>query len=307
MGANRGPEFGGALPPLGFLKADARPVVMAMLSAVADYPEVYDNRVLSGGVRPDRGGGFEYAVAQRNEQGSAPFPQTWRLPDDIMPQLEHFEFVVSEDGPNRSHWHRFTDEALAWHAIQIQPSDAEVRRRIGRHLYRQFEQPGDELQAFDPAVVSAAAEVDEARVVGQARVMQALELVATEVPINGSEFGHLQLSKPTGARWAAAGFPDEVGAAGTTVNVTLDLRVEVQNVINEARSTEVPRALLEQFEARVRRVEEQLERPDGRFESVNELMETANQSKDLLGPAVKFLYRNWDRIEHLADAVGSMV
>lgn len=119
------------------------------------------------------------------------------------------------------------------------------------------------------------------------------------------------LTKDRGVGWGNTGFPMAGSDQQVSVNLSVELKTEVWIALQEARAAEIPRELLDQFEARLRRVEEELEDPEGRFEPVKEMMETANQSKELLGPAVKFMYRNWDKIQKLgetaADAVSSVL
>ena len=205
------------------------------------------------------------------------------------------------------------------------PTDEPAGRRRsspanGEYLYQQYQRHGDDPPPFDIPVVAKQIQVDEAQVLVQGRVLKDLGLAAevgqvfvysgvdemAKAPQAPVDLYHLHLSVPDGIRWAAAGFPPIAAIGSSHVNVTLNLRVEIQNTINEARSSDVSRELLEQFEARIRRVEEEMEKPDGRFEAVKEMLDTANQSKDLLGPAIKFLYRHWDRVQQLVDSAADV-
>lgn len=89
------------------------------------------------------------------------------------------------------------------------------------------------------------------------------------------EFGILGLTRPAGLLWAERGFPPIGSLDSPTIKVTIDLRVEIHNIIEQARAAELPEAMLLEFEGRLRRVQEELERPQGqgRFQRVKELME----------------------------------
>lgn len=287
---------------LDFLDPLARDLVVKALAAVVDHPDIHQNRFLVG---PKAGDEFEYVVGQHLRCAPTPFPQSTRLPINIFSQLQFHGIAEMERAPDsRASWLRFTDAALAWYRAHGGPTDHEIQARIGRVLFDRYGRSGGEP---DRAELIRELGLPEERVGRNLDILVDLRYVRP----SGAAWSpggppppltRYSLSKPSGLQWANGGFRPIGVEVAPVVNV--ELRIEIQNVITEARSADVPPALLEQFEARVRRVEEELAKPEGRFESVKEMMETANQSKELLGPAARFLYRNWDKIQTLADVAG---
>lgn len=124
-----------------------------------------------------------------------------------------------------------------------------------------------------------------------------------------STFGVLSLTAPAGVLWATGGFRPIGDPDKQAVAINVDLRVEVRNIIHQVHSAGVDPALLEQYELRLRRVEEELEKPDGqgKLQTVHDLVETANSSKDLLVPTVGFLATHSDKIKTFADGAVKVV
>jgi uncharacterized membrane protein len=126
---------------------------------------------------------------------------------------------------------------------------------------------------------------------------------------HSEDLGLLRLTEPEGVRWAAAGFPP-IGTLGSHhAKVSVSLQVEVRTVLQEVQTAAVDPTVLEQYELRLRRVEEELAKPDGqgRLQTVHDLVETANGSKDLLIPTLGFLATHADKIKTFAEGVGNLL
>ena len=301
---------------LSFLDPQQQALVRQMLSAVVDHPDKHLNRVM---IRPHPDGSFEYFVGQRG--GTSAFPQYQRLPVNIITPLIGHGWMEAIRDPTMSGSYRFTEHALEWHHANSGPSEDEIRRRIGGYLYGQFKRHPGEPQPFDVRAIAEQLDVSKEDLIAQGWVLKAAGYVATlgtvrafssrEGMVSDQEpdppLHFLHLTQPQGVTWAASGFPPIGEAAAPHVTVNLDLHVQVQAVINQARQAEIPKELLERFELLMRRVEEEFAKPEGRYEPVKGAIETAAASKELMGPLVGFLARNWDRIQGLADAAGDAV
>ena len=75
------------------------------------------------------------------------------------------------------------------------------------------------------------------------------------------------------------------------------------------RAADVDPALLERYELLLRRVEEELEKPTGRgrLQTVHDLVETANQSKELLIPTAGFIANHADKIKTFVETIGGLL
>jgi len=180
-----------------------------------------------------------------------------------------------------------------------------VRRQIGRILRRQV---GGRLREYRIEEVATEIGVRANWVREQTHVLLGVGLVERILP-GDMEFGVLGLTEPTGLLWAEGGFPPIHSLGSQTINVNLDLRVEIHNIIDQARAAEIPQDLLLQFEARLKRVREELEKPQGqgRFQRVRELMEFAANIKEVAPLAAGFVAAHGDKIQGFVDAAGDMI
>jgi hypothetical protein len=115
----------------------------------------------------------------------------------------------------------------------------------------------------------------------------------------------LRLSQE-GLLWAASGFPDITMPGTTHLQVSVDVRIEVRNVIQQIREVrDVDEESKLRLEALVRRIEEELAKPNGEgsFKPVRDTLATANDTKSLLGPVIPFLANHWDKIMALKDYI----
>jgi hypothetical protein len=58
---------------------------------------------------------------------------------------------------------------------------------------------------------------------------------------------------------------------------------------------------MDRFELLMKRIGDELDKPtgEGNIQPVKDALEVANNAKGLLGPLVKFLHNNWDRVDQL--------
>jgi hypothetical protein len=284
-------------------------LVTDFLEAIVKHHEHHENRfivspVWEGDRRPVRTG-TSYRLAEKHGLSIIANPQ--RLPSDITGKLLVEGWIEPE--PNRQYAHdpkRFTEKAFAWYEQFGGPSDDEVRKRIGRLLQGHVGKPIPPFYSVEE--VAAAIDVPPNRVYSETHMLIGAGL-AHQKRSADSEFGALGLTEPEGIRWAAAGFPP-IGTIGVfTANVALDLRVEVRSIIEQVRHADVDPVLLEQFEARLRRLEEELEKPDGEgnFERVKDVVSSANTTREFLEQTIPFLMNHWPKIQAMADAVGNML
>jgi hypothetical protein len=121
------------------------------------------------------------------------------------------------------------------------------------------------------------------------------------------DLGILRLTNPTGELWAERGFPPIYGEDRVHVEVTV--AVTVNAIIQQARDAGLSRETLLEFEALMRRAQEELEKPrgKGRFERITELMTFAANFKELAPLVGTFLTEHGDKIHGLVDAAGTVI
>lgn len=289
---------------LDFLDDDARRLVKEMLKAVVDHPTIYANGF---SVDPTRAGDFEYFLGMR-AGGPGPFRNRQRIPANITDELVFHGIAGPKVNPQwPASFRSFTEAALDWQRRYGGPDPDEVHRRIGRFLRGQ----GGRYQhtkMYEAAEVAGTIGVPEEKVREQTDLLVARGLVES-LQIRDDDFGILALTVPEGALWAESGFPPIRALNSPTINVTIDLRVEIHNIIEQARAAELPENLLLEFEDRLKRVQEELEKPpgQGRFQRVRELMEFAANTKDVALLTAGFLAGHADKIRGLVDAAGNSI
>lgn len=286
---------------LDFLDDDARRLVKDMLKAVVEHSDIYSNGF---SVQRQRDGSFEYFLGKHGRPG--PFTNSRRLPHNITDALVFHGIAGPKVNPQWPESFRsFTDAALDWQRRYGGPDADEVRKRIGRILRRQV---GDRPREYRIEEVATEVGVSVDRVRKQTHVLLGVGLV--ERMLSGDmEFGVLGLTEPAGLFWAEGRFPPIHSLGSQTINVNLDLRFEIHNIIEQARAAEIPENLLLQFEARLKRVQEELEKPQGqgRFQRVRELMEFAANIKEVAPLAAGFVAAHGDKIHGFVDAAGDMI
>jgi hypothetical protein len=289
------------------LKPDEVRLVKEMLNAIVSHSDAFHNSFnvertgLHAHIR-----GYEYYLSPKSGF-SSPFRNKQILPEDISLILFDLNFVETERGHRKSgSWFSFTSDALEWHRQFGGLSADEIRKRIGRVLYREagWSAPNDYREEDVAQEIGSTPE----RVKFETIVLMRAGLVRCRFQ-GTSDFGVLRLTEPDGILWATGGFQPIGDRRSQTVGLTVDLRLEVKTIIEEARAANVNADLLEKYEARLRRVEEELERTDGpgRLQTVHDLVETANGSKDLLIPTVGFLATHADKIKTFVEGVGNLL
>lgn len=210
--------------------------------------------------------------------------------------LSHRDFIVPHPdlGPPV---YRVSEGAMEWFRDTRTFTDDEVREEVGRYILCREKAQRGTLWEYKVDDVAKETGVDPTKVRYQTEYLMRAGFLRKVLPINRSDFGWVSFTEPEGLRWAAGGFSSIAYPPTTSVTVNLSLKQEIRIVIDQARTAEVPQELMDQYEARLRRLEEELEQPEGRYEAVKDLIETANQSKDLLGPTIPFLFKHWDKIE----------
>lgn len=286
---------------LDFLNDDEGRLVKAMLKAVVEHGDIYDN----GFSVSREGDHFVYHLANGNRPG--PFQNRQKLPINITDRLIHHKIAGRKINPQWPESFRsFTPAALEWHRQYGGPGSDEVRKKIGQYL-RTHWRPG-EYQMIVPSTIAEATGLSFEAIREEIDVLIGIGLVKDEVMAIGQEYGSLVLTTPEGLRWALQGYPELRHWSTTTVNVQVDVNIgrEIQEILREIRNASIPDALRDQYEARLRRVEDALEAPEGegKYEVVRDLVETANHSRELLVPTINFLGKHLDKLQQLAEAVG---
>jgi hypothetical protein len=201
-------------------------------------------------------------------------------------------WVVRHD--NYDYWaFEFTDEALQEYRTRVPLSDADIRRRLGQHLNRQYQDHGEEYQEFDSAAVAASLGVEQRRLRAQARVLKDVGLAAI-LPFagTGDDFSYLYLSRPEGVRWALGGFTDTLGHDTTTIAVTVN--VNIQQFLYDLRHLPIP---IDQQEEAAGAAEDFANEPT--IEKVGRLMELAANTKELFLPIARLVVDNAEKIEQM--------
>ena len=287
---------------------DAVRLIMDMLKATTRFPDGhavgFDVEIAwSGNVRT----GYQYFLGSSGGQGDPSFENNRTLSRDIFPILRDLEFIIPSQYPNiKGGFWQFTDRALAWYQENSGPSDDEVRKKIGRIIAHT--DPTNNWSYYQAEKLAEEVEISPERLSREISVLTHGGFLERR-KASGSDLGLMRFAPPKGGLWAAADFPP-IGTFGlqqTTVNVSL--HVEVRTIIEQVQTSGLDPALLEQYELRLRRVEEELQKPDGqgRLQTVHDLVETANGSKDLLIPTVGFLASHADKIKTFVEGIGNLI
>jgi hypothetical protein len=85
--------------------------------------------------------------------------------------------------------------------------------------------------------------------------------------------------------------------------------VQITTIIEQARSADISKAQLLQFEALLQRAAAELDKPQGkgRFEAIRDLVAFAANIKELVPLAGSFVAENGDKIQGLSDAVENIL
>lgn len=288
---------------LDFLDADERRLVKEMLRAVVEHPDIYDNGF---SVSETRSGDYEYHLANGNRVG--PFTNRQRLKTDCSGKLVHYGFAGAKLNPQwPANFHSFSEQALEWHRRYGGPDPDEIRKRIGRYLREQ-----ETAQGYIPPVhaqaVAAALGLPEAQASQQIRLLVGKNLLQVDHRGSGMGFGVLSFTAD-GMLWAERGFPPIDAAPSPVFNFALNLRVEVNAVIERAQERHSTPEQIEELKALLEAVRIELEKPagQGRYQPVKDLIGTTADSATIFGVVLPFLNEHWDKIEQLAGAVDKLI
>lgn len=248
----------------------------------------------------------------------APMPTRWNFGDhSYLLDWQQREVVVPAINVYPEDAFQFSDGALEWWLKFRRLTDHQIRVLIGKKLYQRFLDE-EETQAFKVEEVAKEFHLTADQVFNQARVLSHLNYadsdrvggmwtVGSPLPAaltKTENLGRYKLSAE-GHRWIAAGTPEESTSQSPRVTVNIDVHVAVSNVIKAAQESEVDGATKERFELLMRRLEADLQKPEGQgnMQSVKDVLDVANNAKGLLGPAIQFMAQNWDKIERLGGAM----
>lgn len=286
--------------PMSHLTEDDRQLVLTLLERVVGQPQDYVNQVthLSGD------GKVTYYVQVRDDrhpQGAAIVHDT-----NIAPMLERLALVVQGPSPSprinrrtgvvrqrESERFQFTPLAIEAYKRLQNVDDAEVRRRIGKYLFDQYQEQGDESVPFDTGAIAEVIKVDRKRVVTQARLLRDTGLLEEDGPINSSlEFGFISLSKPDGLRWAMQDFPADF--AGLQSYVAVDVHINVHHFLATVEELPLDPAQKAEAEELAKDIEQ-----EPTIEKFGRLLGMAANIKELIVPAGQLIAQHADKIPHL--------
>jgi hypothetical protein len=282
-----------------FLDPESARVVREALKAVIEHPDTYDNGFFIE--REKRGAGFIFFLANGNRVG--PFINNQGIPVDVTNPLIHHGIAgpkVNPQWPDR--FRSFTEDALEWQRTYGAFTPDEIRTRLGRTLKRQLDSTQGRFIEFNPEALATTIGTSPERISEQFRILCDLGLLQTR-HIGDGKTGFLGLSSPSGLLWAEHGYPPIKSLNNQTINVTVDLHLEIRTIIEQARTTDLPEERIREFEALLRRAEEELEKPTGKgqFQRIRELMEFAANAKELAPLAGRLVADHGDKIQQLID------
>jgi hypothetical protein len=289
-----------ALDFLDEIHPDAKRLIKQMLAAAVEYPNVHSNAL---SITRTREGDYDYFLGRHGGRTS-PLQNHQRMPVYLRDTLVHHGILGPKINPQ---WtdsvSSFTKKALEWHRAYGGPNPDAIRRLVGRVVRRDSANPD---AWFDAAAVAIEFNVPEANIREQARILVGTRHIVEERDRPGN-FGILRFTNPKGELWAEQGFPSIHGE--NLVQVEVSVAVTVNNIIEQAREKPIPAETLLQFEALMRRAQEELEKPRGQgsFERVSELMTFAANVKELAPLVGSFLSEHGDKIQGLADAAGNIL
>ena len=285
---------------LDFFDDDAKRLVKEMLQAVTEHPNIYSNgfRV----ARSKTGDSFEYFLSNHGAPG--PFRNNQRLQTNIIDTLVFHRIAGPRINPNwPQEFRSFTDAALGWYRTYGRISPDDIRKAIGQLLRQQTRGSQGRFVRFDAEAVAEAIGTTPELVSEHFQTLCDVGLIERR-PIGDGEYGVLGLSKPNGVLWAERGYPPIQTLGNQTITVMIDLHVEIHNIIEQARATEVSEELKREFEALLRRAEEELEKPagQGRFQRIKDLVDFAADVKEFVPLVGRLAAEHGDKIQQMTDA-----
>jgi hypothetical protein len=287
-----------------YLKPEEALLVRNMINAVVIYQGAFDRcfNINPAGLDSSVDGFVYYLL----EKGSVPTPyrNNQILLEDISPTLLHIKFVEPHlDYQRPGAWFRFKPFAFEWQRRYGGPTNDEVRRRIGRIISRS---PGAAFRSYRYEDMAKEIGVSFERVVTQVALLRQAHVIE-QGELREYGLARLRLSEPLGALWAVGGFGSVEQLLSHPVTVNLALQIDITNVIEQARTVDVPPQVLQEFTVWLHRVQEELQKPkgQGRFQAVKDMVAFAADFKELALLASKFLSDHADRVEDLVEIVGN--
>ncbi len=216
MSDDRGPSF--IDDPAG------RTLVRHMLAAVVDHPALHSNRFRCQNV----GNGRWACFLAKLQTGSA-FDEYRRLGFNVVESLLGHGWAEVDQTPEfrTGGWYRFTKQALNWYRENSGPDDEQVQAAIGRHFLRREEVEPNQPQRIDAGAIAQEIGIDETRVGAQARFLVGAGVLDDVGPTGVIRDTFYRLSQRDGFRWAAGGFRSVDHLNSTTVNVQVDVTIDV--------------------------------------------------------------------------------
>ncbi len=263
----------------------ARSLIWGWLEAVVEHSDVHANSFTVQNVSSRDTAAFEYFLGQTG--GASAVIQHVRLPVNVMPVLVHHGWAEADPNPQRAPaWQRFTGTALAWYRANSGPTDDQVRSNIGRYFLRLDQEHGPGPHRFDADLIAEELGIDEARVRAQTMFLVRSGTLDDTGPGGTHMSSYYQLSRD-GYRWAEAGFGSIAALNSTTVQVQVDVRINIRQFLLDLRSTPVPDDVKEEVAEAVDDLQQ-----DPTIEKVGRLMELAANTATLVPLVTKLIVDN---------------
>lgn len=295
--------------PLEELTADDRSLVMQLLSCIVDRSNDYLNEVqhFAGGDE------VHYFVrvrdARRPEQRSdvthptniAPLLADLGLAIEVPPPHPQIDLRTGSAIPRPSEAFQFTPLAIQAYKDQTHLSSAEIQRRIGQALYKNWQrdrrqrrdEPLDVRQLCDQLGISEEQFFNNAYILlnlGYAYEGRHMECTL--------ENGNLSLTLQKGLAWANAGFPP-LGLDGTPI-VNLTVHITLQQVIREVQQLDLAEEDKERIELLFRRLEQEVGKEEPSYKPLQDLLDMATKVKELAPLLFRFGADHLDDIQRMS-------
>ncbi|MDQ3654298.1 MAG: hypothetical protein M3457_04370 [Chloroflexota bacterium] len=261
----------------------AKTLVLQMLAAIVDRPDVHHNRF-----KYQNAGGGEYTYFVASKRKGSVFPQYSRLRVNVVDLLRAHGWVENNREPGHvGEMYSFTDDALNWYRNNSGPSDEQVQAEIGRYFKQLEEDEPNEPHRFDAEVVARKLEIEEKRVVTQTNLLVGAGLLDDTGPGGSGVTSFYELSRPVGFLWAAAGFGPIAGLGSTTVNVQVDVTINIRHFLLDVGALAIPKEVKQEAADAA----DQLQRQPS-LEKIGKLMELGANTATLVPAILRFFVEN---------------
>ncbi len=270
---------------------EARAVVRQMLAAVVDHPTIHRNLFK---YQRQHDGTWEYFVGQHHS-GPAAFPQYIHLPVNVVDPLRVHGWAVADRSPEfKGGWYRFTAKALDWYRQTSGPTDEQVRAALGRYFFRLAQRYPNDPQPFDAAAIAEELGFEEPRIALQTLFLVGAGVLDDVGPKGAGMPLFYQLSRPDGFRWADSGFGSTASLGSSTVNVQIDVTINITPLLLAVEALAIP----EELKREVAEIAEDLQR-EPTIEKFGKLMELGANVVTLVPPIARFFIDNGPAIQQL--------